>query len=98
MTNFQQSPETFGKRAIYTMEFPSGTLSQNIVAHWVSFILISVAGWYLLQTFRSWYRLRHFKGPLFATLSRLWLARHVAGGRMHLDFQEVNQKYGVYPT
>lgn len=70
-------------------------LGQTIVANWISFVLLSFAGWYLLQTFRSWYRLRHFKGPVFATLSRLWLARHVAGGRMHLDFQEVNQKYGI---
>ena len=66
------------------------------MANWIAFVLISIAGLFLFQTFRSWYRLRHFKGPFLATLSRIWLARHVAGGRMHLDFQEVNQKYGMF--
>ena len=77
------------------MEVTSGSLGQSIVAHWVSLILVCFTGLYILQTFRTWYRLRHFKGPIFASLSRLWLARHVAGGRMHLDFQEVNEKYGM---
>jgi hypothetical protein len=58
--------------------------------------LISLAGLFLFKKFRSWYRLRHFKGPLIATLSRVWPVRHVAGGRMHLDFQDVNQKYGMF--
>lgn len=79
------------------MDVLSGGLRQNVVASWGSLVLISlcITGLYLVQSFRSWYRLRHFKGPRFAAFSRLWLARHVAGGTMHLDFQEVNEKYGM---
>lgn len=44
------------------------------------------------------YRLRHFKGPFVASLSRLWLTRCVAGGTMHLDFLDVNRKYGRFST
>jgi hypothetical protein len=78
------------------MDVLSRSLGQTIVSKWISLALISSAVLYLFQTFRSWYRLRHFKGPLLASLSRLWLARHVAGGRMHLDFQEINEKYGMF--
>lgn len=56
-----------------------------------------VAAWLMLRTLRAWYRLRHFKGPRIAALTRLWLARKVAGGTMHLDFHEVNEKYGASP-
>ncbi|KAE9376093.1 pisatin demethylase [Stipitochalara longipes BDJ] len=65
------------------------------VRNWINVILVSIVGAYLVQTFRSWYRLRHFKGPLLATLSRVWLVRVISGGRMHLDFLEVNRKYGT---
>jgi hypothetical protein len=78
------------------MNIVSGYFSQNNFANWVSVTLVALVGVFLFRTFRRWYRLRHFKGPLIATLSRIWLARHVAGGRMHLDFQEVNQKYGMF--
>ena len=62
---------------------------------WGSWILLSATGLILLRKFQSWYRLRHFKGPFIASLTRLWLVRCITGGRMHLDFQEVNQKYGM---
>ncbi|CZR65017.1 related to pisatin demethylase (cytochrome P450) [Phialocephala subalpina] len=64
------------------------------VGSWISTILVSLVGVYVVQTFRSWYRLRHFKGPWLAGISRLWLVRKISGGRFHLDFMEVNQKYG----
>ena len=63
--------------------------------NWISTILISLVGLFLLQTFRSWHRLRHFKGPFLASISPIWLVRHISGGRFHLDFMEVNQKYGM---
>jgi hypothetical protein len=48
-----------------------------------------------VQTFRTWFRLSHIKGPLSASLSKWWMIRAVSGGRMHLDFWEVCQKYGM---
>ena len=66
------------------------------VGNWISLILVFTVGAFLVQAFHSWYRLRHFKGPFLASLTRLWLVRHAAGGRMHLEFQEVNQKYGMF--
>jgi hypothetical protein len=49
----------------------------------------------LLQTFLSWYRLRAFKGPFLATFSDLWLIRQSALGRVHMDFFDVTEKYGM---
>lgn len=81
------------------MEVLSGGLRQHIVANCMALLTLiplSIAGLYLVQSFPSCYRLRHFKGPRIASLTRLWLARHVAGGTMHLDFQKVNEKYGMF--
>jgi len=65
------------------------------VGSWIVTILVSLVGIWVVQKFRSWYRLRHFKGPFLAGISRLWLVRSISGGRFHLDFMEVNQKYGI---
>jgi hypothetical protein len=51
--------------------------------------------WTAIQSFMAWYRLRHFPGPLQAKFSKWWLIKHTNGGRMHLDFAEVNWKYGM---
>jgi hypothetical protein len=77
------------------MNILSGYFSLS-VGNLVALALVSLTGLYLFQTFRSWYRLRHFKGPLLASLSRVWLVRAVTAGRLHLDFQAVNQKYGMF--
>ncbi|CAG8957256.1 hypothetical protein HYFRA_00010678 [Hymenoscyphus fraxineus] len=61
---------------------------------WFLYVLAPLLTLYLISTFRAWYRLKQFKGPTLAGLTRVWLARRVWGGRMHLDFHEVNQKYG----
>jgi hypothetical protein len=70
-------------------EYAGGQLG-NIL----TLILVPLIGVYLVQKFRSWCRLRHFQGPLLATLSRLWLVRHVSGSKMHTVFYDVNKKYG----
>lgn len=72
------------------------TYSRLSVGNWVILALVCLTGLYFIETFRSWYRLRQFKGPLIATLSRLWLVRAVSAGTLHLDFQGVNRKYGMF--
>lgn len=72
------------------------TYSGHSVGNWVILALVCLIGLYVIQIFRSWYRLRHFEGPLFASLSRLWLVRAVSAGTLHLDFQAVNRKYGMF--
>jgi hypothetical protein len=51
-----------------------------------------------VQTFRTWYRLRHIKGPFSASFSKWWLIRLVSSGKMHLHFWEVCNKYGKFDT
>ncbi|KUJ10127.1 cytochrome P450 [Mollisia scopiformis] len=75
------------------MDLLASLLDQS-VGCWIVTILVALAGTFVVQTCRSWYRLRHFKGPWLASISRLWLVRSISGGRFHLDFMEVNQKYG----
>jgi len=77
------------------MEAQSASTGQN-VGRLISTVLIASSVVLVVQRLRSWYRLRQFKGPLLASFSRIWLVRKVVGGTMHLDFQEVNAKYGKW--
>lgn len=63
-----------------------------------SFLIVLSISLIIAQYFYTWYHLRHIKGPFLASLSKLWLIRKVSGGRMHLDFQEVCEKYGALST
>ncbi|KAK1654392.1 cytochrome P450 [Colletotrichum phormii] len=53
------------------------------------FVLFRVFG-----TVRRYHRLRHFKGPPLAAVSKLWLLKTVTGSRGDLDFYKVTKRYG----
>lgn len=56
-------------------------------------LYVIVAG---AQTIRTWYKLRHFKGPSWAAFSKWWLVLHQVGRtRFHLEAYEVCKKYGM---
>ncbi|KAM0421938.1 hypothetical protein ACHAPD_000379 [Fusarium lateritium] len=57
-------------------------------------LVLFLAAWTALSTWRQYNRLRKFKGPTLAALSKWWLVKKVGGGRAYLDFWEVTQKYG----
>jgi len=88
------------KHSFVTMTAISVLIS-GLLQHWstliCSIILLSIIST-LAQILIAWNRLRHIKGPPFAAFSDLWLARHVPGGRMHLDLVEVCEKYGTHPS
>jgi len=65
-----------------------------LASHWILATFLALATWHSVRVFRSWYRLRHFKGPTIAALTRFWLARKISAGGMHHDLQAVNEKYG----
>ncbi|KAJ5655537.1 hypothetical protein N7507_007487 [Penicillium longicatenatum] len=44
--------------------------------------------------FRSWYRLREFKGPWLAGLTEAWLFRSTTTGELHKRLYDVNREYG----
>ncbi|EXF74123.1 hypothetical protein CFIO01_09500 [Colletotrichum fioriniae PJ7] len=46
------------------------------------------------ETARRYRRLRHFKGPPLAAVSKLWLLKTVTGSLGHLEFYNVTKKYG----
>ncbi|KAJ8124519.1 hypothetical protein O1611_g9121 [Lasiodiplodia mahajangana] len=50
--------------------------------------------WYFVTVIKSWYRLRQFPGPLYASFSYLWGYYAMATGRMHLRLAEEQEKYG----
>ncbi|KAJ5699690.1 hypothetical protein N7536_002703 [Penicillium majusculum] len=54
---------------------------------------IAIAG-VIYSYFRSWYRLRDFKGPWLAGLTEAWLFRTTTTGELHMRLYEVNKKYG----
>jgi hypothetical protein len=72
-------------------EFFLTTSTMSLILGFLALLLF----WSAIQTFMAWYRLRHFPGPLQAKLSKWWLIKHTNGGRMHMDFAEVNWKYGM---
>lgn len=45
------------------------------------------------ETARRYRRLRHFKGPPLAAVSKLWLLKTVTGSLGHLEFYNVTKKY-----
>jgi hypothetical protein len=76
-------------------------LSDSILGNrWLAASLFLLLGLGLIaaHTFYSWHRLRHIKGPFLASISKLWLARAVSGGKMHLEFAAACQKYGMLDT
>jgi hypothetical protein len=50
---------------------------------------------YILHCFTQNARLSHFKGPSTTGFSKLWLLKVMRSGNMHIEFQKVNQKYGM---
>ncbi|KAI0811654.1 cytochrome P450 [Xylaria sp. FL0064] len=68
-------------------------LSSNIILA-VIVALSTCVLWYTISAIRSWNRLRHFPGPLFASFSYLWGYFTMATGRMHLRLAEEQEKYG----
>ncbi|KAL2061574.1 hypothetical protein VTL71DRAFT_6951 [Oculimacula yallundae] len=62
--------------------------------HWILVSFLAVVAWHSVRVYRSWLRLRHFKGPTIAALTRFWLARKISAGDMHHDLQAANEKYG----
>ncbi|KAK6833502.1 hypothetical protein PG995_013252 [Apiospora arundinis] len=48
----------------------------------------------VVRTLVHYVRLRQFPGPSGTGFSKLWLLRVMRGGRMHLEYQSVNKKYG----
>ena len=66
-------------------------------------ILLGVVAWSVLYLITSrffvWKRLRHIPGPLEVGWSKFWLVRHQYAGRLCLDLEAVNKKYGAwYPS
>ncbi|KAK1511856.1 hypothetical protein CTAM01_00786 [Colletotrichum tamarilloi] len=65
---------------------PTWTLLATL---FVIFVLFRV-----YETARQYRRLRHFKGPPLAAVSKSWLLKTVTGSRGHLEFYNVTKKYG----
>ncbi|KAK0118344.1 hypothetical protein ONS95_012634 [Cadophora gregata] len=65
-----------------------------LASHWILATFVALAAWHTVRVFRGWYRLRHFKGPRIAALTRFWVARKISAGGMHHDLQAVNERYG----
>jgi tryprostatin B 6-hydroxylase len=62
-----------------------------------------VFGAFLLSLFASmtiyrlfFHRLRHFKGPLGARISKIWHVWHVRHSQNHLVLDNLQQKYGTF--
>lgn len=50
----------------------------------------------ILHRIYIWYRLSHVPGPKWASVSKLWLLRTLARGRVGMDYADVCEKYGEF--
>ena len=57
-------------------------------------VLLGIA-YYALQSYRSYSRLSHIKGPQLAQWSFLWLVGAVYRQETHLEFYSIYKKYGA---
>jgi hypothetical protein len=71
-------------------ETDSATLSFRLQILLACIFLAYIVGQYV----QAWYRLRHIKGPFFASITTLWLLKKSMSGRVWLDFARVYEKYG----
>ena len=69
---------------------------------WLSIICFGLLTYYILTTFQSYWRLRHFPGPKLAALTNWWWIRAAISGKGHLVLSDVCTKYGearkIYPS
>lgn len=50
--------------------------------------------YYVASTFLVWYRLRKFRGPFWASVSRLWMVRTVMSDRADVQYEKIQERYG----
>lgn len=64
------------------MELLHGALS-SLGGTTVLGLAVAIAfSWFFVSTFKEWRRLSHVPGPFFASVSSLWIVRHVLKGRI----------------
>ncbi|KAK1543408.1 hypothetical protein CPAR01_04041 [Colletotrichum paranaense] len=80
-----RSPLFIGSFYNHWDRHPTWTLLATL---FVIFVLFRV-----YETTRQYRRLRHFKGPPLAAVSKSWLLKTVTGSRGHLEFYNVTKKY-----
>ncbi|KAJ5238398.1 hypothetical protein N7468_003017, partial [Penicillium chermesinum] len=57
-------------------------------------VAFAVFAWYIGSCFISWYRLREFPGPFWASVSYLWIGRLAWGGEHYKVHRELGRQYG----
>ncbi|KAI3393279.1 hypothetical protein diail_4489 [Diaporthe ilicicola] len=57
-------------------------------------VLASVLAYYATTTYLAWRRLRHFPGPLLASITNLWGLFTILGGQHHIQLSMLQKKYG----
>lgn len=65
------------------------TRSQNAAI--LVFVLVVA---YAIYQYFVYQRLAQFKGPLWASLTELWLAKVTWESRIHTELREINDRYG----
>jgi len=98
VSRLQECPDTMEPLTTRETMFSQAGVMDQIAGNWtaiVSLVLILLVLVGIGQRIQAWYRLRHFKGPWSAALSRIWIIRHSMGGRLHWDLAEVTDKYGT---
>jgi len=80
----------YGQRTLLKMAMSSWTL----VTEYCFFVTALVALVVVVQSFLSWFRLRHFSGPPFASLSKLWIVKRTLKQNLHTELKRVCDEYG----
>jgi len=69
-------------------------LSSNFVSENIVYVITLVTLVVIVRSFLSWYRLRHFSGPLLASLSKLWIVKCCLKQNLHTELKRLCDEHG----
>lgn len=61
----------------------------------LGYAVLSLLAYSLISAIVQYRKLRHFKGPLFASLSEFWLFWECWNGRINTSEHDVLKQYGI---
>ncbi|KAL5534887.1 hypothetical protein ACEPAF_2977 [Sanghuangporus sanghuang] len=57
---------------------------------------LSLTASVILYRLSPWHPLAKYPGPLFAKISKFWVAYRTSKGKLHIDFKSLHEQYGPY--
>ena len=73
----------------------TGASSSVLLERLPQTLLFVCLGWFVINSIRSYTRLRHIPGPLIASFTSWWWVHKSVSGKGHLALSNVCDRYGM---